>query len=207
MNFRTDDQLFANYEGQYIEMFVNGIRKKFFVEKTNSFALLSSTTLFDPNLYDYSFIKVSDEQECGNKCITEGITIRVIYSGNPTYQGITNPCPQPHNCNASRYLFYANGLFLGDVNLDNYPSGGERESSFVLSTSEAEDIALIDEKKITFQLICNVAGNPKKGVNGSLGPGICHESIPWVHITSKSGAVLYSGCPSQNEFNIELMCS
>lgn len=207
MSFRTDDPLFSAYDGQYIEMFVDGIRKKFFVEKTNSFSLLSSTTLLDPLKYSYNFIKVSDEQLCGNVCITEGITIRVIYSGNPTYQGLVNPCPQPHNCNASRYLFYANGLFLGDVNLDNYPSGGERESSFVLSTAEAETIASVSEKKITFQLICNVAGNPKKGKNGSLGPGVCHESIPWVHITSKSGAVLYSGCPSQNEFTIELMCS
>ena len=207
MNFRTDNPLFGSYTEQYIEMFVNGERKKFFVEQTNSFALLSSTTLLDPLVYDYAFIKVSDNQECGNQCITEGITIRVIYSGNANYQGLTNPCPQPHNCNASRYLFYANGLFLGNVNLDNYPSGGERESQFILTTPEAETIASVDEKKITFQLICNVFGNPKKGVNGSLGPNVCHESIPWVHITSKSGAVLYSGCPAQNEFTIELMCS
>lgn len=206
MSFRSDDQLFSSYDGQYIEMFVDGVRKKFYVQKTNNFSLLSSTKILDPLIYNYSFIKVSDEQNCGQVCISAGISIRAIYSSKSVYDGYANPCADPHNCNAARYLMYANGVLLGNVNLDNFPSGADRETQFVLTTTQANQIKAVHEKRITFQLICNVGDNPAKGTNGSLGPGVCHETMPWILITSSNGGILYSGCPSQNEFTIELMC-
>jgi hypothetical protein len=206
MSFRSDDQLFSSYDGQYIEMFVNGVRKKFYVQKTNNFSLLSGTKLLDPIVYDYSFIKVSDEQSCGKMCIKEGISIRAIYSSKSVYNGYANPCADPHNCNAARYTMYANNVLLGDVNLDNFPSGDDRETQFILTAAQATQIKAVHEKIITFNLVCNVGDNPPKGTNGSLGPGVCHETMPWILITSNTGAILYSGCPSQNEFIIELMC-
>lgn len=206
MSFRSEDPLFSAYNGQYIEMLVNGVRKKFFVEKTNNFSLLSGTNYLNPNIYDYSFIKVSDEQTCDKKCLESGTSVRMIYSRNSVYKNIPNPCPQPHNCNAARYLFYINDIFIGNVNLDNYPTGADKENEFILTAGQVNDIKLVNDKIFTFKLVCNVADNPPIGTNGSLGPGICHDSPPWFYISTNGGSVLYSGCPSSNEFTIELMC-
>jgi hypothetical protein len=127
------------------------------------------------------------------ECIVEGLTIKIAYSDTE------GPCPGGHVCNAATYDFYMNGIYLGEVNLNNSPGGGDRESTFILTKSQAEAIAAVSPI-VTFGIFCNVPPDVDLG----WGLGQCHTNLPWIRVYTPDGAILYEECAAEIEFEVNL---
>lgn len=194
MKLSSNDPTFSNYVGKYVNLTVDGVRKKYYVESTTKFSSLTGSTFLDPSKYVYTDLQLSSKQYCEKACITEGLNIKVIYSKNETYKGRKATCYGGHKCNDALFNFYANEVLLGLVNLNNNNDGGSREASFTLSSSQAENIASVNNKIITFRLECAK-------------PGRCHDTVPWVLITSPDNEVIYDDCPSTTKFDVNIICT
>jgi len=127
------------------------------------------------------------------QCVVAGLQIIIAYSDT---QG---PCPGGHNCNAATYDFFMNGLYLGEINLNNAPGGGDRQTTFTLTQQQAELIAAASPI-ITFGIFCNLPLNVDLG----WGPGQCHNNLPWIKVVTPDGAVLYETCAAEIEFDVDL---
>ena len=105
-------------------------------------------------------------------CISPGLQIDIVYK--------LNSCSGYHQCNIAVYNFILNGDFKGIVNLNNLEDGGERGTSFFLTSSEATELLKQTDGFLYFGIFCALPN--------------CHVNLPQVIITDTTGVELFNDC-------------
>lgn len=119
------------------------------------------------------------------------------------YLSIDDPCESGHICNSAIFDIFANGIFVGNANLNNQIDGGTRSASFDFTPEQAEDIAAgsPDGHTIQFSFECDTDHPDFDPIAWS---GGCHPNIGQFIVTDVNDAELYNGCPIGTTVDIDV---